>query len=179
MNHFDIGTDPPRGAEALVSGDTLEVSWPAKTLPLRFTALWVGVVGGIALAVAIWFFFARWASLPLMIFLGVVVGGPLAWFASSLLLSRARVVLRVTPREISVRPEGTFIGPRRRLHRGEVLDVLVIEEQDGQNQDGEPTMVHRLVAPLKLGGRAVLVPELATSTFGHYVEACYAKWSKR
>jgi hypothetical protein len=39
--------------------------------------------------------------------------------------------------------------------------------------------VHRLVAPLVGGGRRVLVGELASASYGHFAEDCFAKWAKR
>lgn len=173
---FDGGVDAPPGASAVVDGGALVLTWPSTADDRRGLGGGVGALLGLAvtLAIAAWF-----PAVPGWVYLAWVVAGAGAGVLVGTFLPRSFVTLTATPARLRVTTSGVLAAFAVDLPREEVLDVLVIEEQDGQTRDGDPIMVHRLVAPRRGGGRVLLVRRLRRSAYGHWVEACYARWEQQ
>jgi hypothetical protein len=169
---------PPRGAEAFVSGDTLELQWPARVNALRLVVTGLFGLAGVLIATVLLPHTPRQISLTTLVVAGLTSGLLFGGVLAMTVLARPRVAMTVSPTHVTVRPLKVPLWPRRVFARAELRDVLVIQEQAGTDDDGNAVMAWRVVAPLVSGGRTLLVDRVLKPEFGHWVEACYAEWKK-
>lgn len=176
LSEFDAGVDAPPGASAVVDGETLVLRWPSTADDRRLP---MAVVGGVSGVVASGFGASAFPGMPGLLPLLVVAAFAGLGLFLARFLPRSFVTLTATPGGVRVSTSGVLLDFPAAVSRAELLDVLVIEEQDGKLRDGTPIMVHRLVAPRQGGGRTLLVKRLTRAEFGQWAEACYARWAKQ
>ncbi|MDX2014019.1 MAG: hypothetical protein SFW67_27730 [Myxococcaceae bacterium] len=169
---------PPRGAEAFVVGDRLELQWPERVNEVRLVVTGAFGVLGVVIGVVLLPFTPRAIGLTTLIVAGLTSGLLFGGVLALTVLGRVRRSLTVSPTHVTVRLHGLPLWPSRSVARAEIRDVLVIQEQVSTDEDGVAVMAWRLVSPLVAGGRTILVRRLLKPEFGHWIEACYAEWRR-